>query len=41
MPSCGPRLDAAAGWSAYTHQLDAPHLEGLARALPSVCSGCR
>ncbi|MFJ5730329.1 chorismate mutase [Streptomyces paradoxus] len=39
VPSCGPRLVAAAGWSAYTHRLDAPHLEGLGRALPSVCAG--
>jgi chorismate mutase len=29
LPSCGPRLAVAAGWSAYTHRLDAPHLEGL------------
>ncbi|GGX00733.1 chorismate mutase [Streptomyces lomondensis] len=39
VPSCGPRLAAAAGWSAYTHRLDALHLKGLGRALPSVCSG--
>lgn len=39
VPSCGPRLATAAGWSAYTHRLDAPHLEGLVRALSSVCSG--
>ncbi|MEU0170438.1 chorismate mutase [Streptomyces iakyrus] len=40
-PSCGPRLATAAGWSAYTHRLDALHLEGLGRALPSVCAGPR
>ncbi|MFF8935462.1 chorismate mutase [Streptomyces paradoxus] len=38
VPSCGPRLAAAAGWSAHTHRLDAPHLDGLGRALPSVCA---
>lgn len=38
LPSCGPRLAAAAGWSVYTHRLDALHLKGLARALPSVCA---
>ncbi|MDQ0746765.1 chorismate mutase [Streptomyces africanus] len=38
LPSCGPRLAAAAGWSAYTHRLDALHLKGLGRALPSVCA---
>jgi chorismate mutase len=37
-PSCGPRLVMAAGWSAYTHRLDALHLKGLGRALPSVCA---
>ncbi|MFD5228498.1 chorismate mutase [Streptomyces qaidamensis] len=41
LPSCGPRLATAAGWSAYTHRLDAPHLEGLGRAMPSVCAGPR
>jgi chorismate mutase len=41
LPSCGPRLATSAGWSAYTHRLDAPHLEGLGRALPSVCAGSR
>ncbi|MFE7898143.1 chorismate mutase [Streptomyces sp. NPDC057424] len=39
VPPCGPRLAAAAGWSAYTHRLDVLHLEGLGRALPSVCAG--
>jgi chorismate mutase len=38
LPSCGPRLATAAGWSAYTHRLDALHLKGLGRALPSVCA---
>ncbi|MET9866739.1 chorismate mutase [Streptomyces sp. NPDC006386] len=38
LPSCGPRLVIAAGWSAYDHRLDALHLEGLGRALPSVCA---
>ncbi|MFJ8468080.1 chorismate mutase [Streptomyces swartbergensis] len=37
LPSCGPRLVTAAGWSAYTHRLDGLHLKGLGRALPSVC----
>ncbi|MEU6179807.1 chorismate mutase [Streptomyces coeruleorubidus] len=37
LPSCGPRLATAAGWSAYTHRLDGLHLKGLGRALPSVC----
>ncbi|MER5578926.1 chorismate mutase [Streptomyces massasporeus] len=41
VPSCAPRLAVAAGWSAYTHRLDALHLEGLGRALPSVCAGSR
>ncbi|MEV5101276.1 chorismate mutase [Streptomyces massasporeus] len=41
VPSCGPRLAVASGWSAYTHRLDALHLEGLQRALPSVCAGSR
>ncbi|MFI6805450.1 chorismate mutase [Streptomyces luteogriseus] len=41
VPSCGPRLATAAGWSAHIHRLDALHLEGLARALPSVCNGSR
>ncbi|MFI2717342.1 chorismate mutase [Streptomyces collinus] len=40
-PACGPRLAMAAGWSAYTHRLDAPHLEGMGRALPSVCAAPR
>lgn len=40
-PSCGPRLATAVGWSAYTHRLDVLHLEGLGRALPSVCAGPR
>ncbi|MFJ3621483.1 chorismate mutase [Streptomyces iakyrus] len=40
-PSCGPRLAMAAGWSAYTYRLDALHLEGMGRALPSVCAGPR
>ncbi|MFJ8593947.1 chorismate mutase [Streptomyces sp. NPDC093598] len=40
-PSCGPRLAVAAGWSASTYRLDALHLEGLVRALPSVCTGAR
>ncbi|MEU4468062.1 chorismate mutase [Streptomyces sp. NPDC024017] len=39
VPSCGPHLAGAAGWSAYTHRLDALHLKGLGRALPSVCAG--
>ena len=38
LPSCGPRLVTAAGWSAYTHRLDGLHLKGLGRALPSVCA---
>ncbi|MET9680116.1 chorismate mutase [Streptomyces coeruleorubidus] len=38
LPSCGPRLATAAGWSAYTHRLDGLHLKGLGRALPSVCA---
>ncbi|UOB14523.1 chorismate mutase [Streptomyces sp. HP-A2021] len=37
LPSCGPRLATAAGWSAYTHRLDTLHLKALGRALPSVC----
>ncbi|WP_369169498.1 chorismate mutase [Streptomyces sp. R28] len=37
-PSCEPRLGLAAVRSAYGHELDAPHLEGLVRALPSVCA---
>ncbi|MFF5958032.1 chorismate mutase [Streptomyces luteogriseus] len=41
VPSCGPRLAVAAGWSAHSHRLDALHLEGLGRALPSVCAGSR
>ncbi|MGK5693949.1 chorismate mutase [Streptomyces sp. URMC 128] len=38
LPSCGRRLAAAAGWSAYTHRLDTLHLKALGRALPSVCA---
>lgn len=38
-PSCAPRLSVAAARSAYGHRLDLLHLEGLARALPSVCAG--
>ena len=38
-PSCGPRLRVAAVRSAYGHRLDALHVEGLVRALPSVCQG--
>ncbi|MEU0244268.1 chorismate mutase [Streptomyces sp. NPDC006235] len=38
LPSCGPRLATAAGWSAYTHRLDPLHLKALGRALPSVCA---
>lgn len=41
VPSCGPRLAVAAGWSAYIHRLDALHLDGLGRSLPSVCAGPR
>jgi chorismate mutase len=41
VPSCGPRLATAAGWSAYSHRLDALHLKGLGRALPSVCAEAR
>ncbi len=37
-PSCTPRLGVAAVRSAYGHQLDALHVEGLLRALPSVCA---
>ncbi|MFH8658900.1 chorismate mutase [Streptomyces afghaniensis] len=37
LPSCGPRLATAAGWSAYTHGFDTLHLKALGRALPSVC----
>ncbi|KOG29071.1 chorismate mutase [Streptomyces resistomycificus] len=37
--SCAPRLTVAAARSAYGHELDLLHLEGLARALPSVCAG--
>jgi chorismate mutase len=36
-PSCEPRLAVAAARSAYGHGLDALHLAGLGRALPSVC----
>ncbi|MFE6621661.1 chorismate mutase [Streptomyces sp. NPDC057740] len=37
-PSCEPRLAVAAVRSAYGHELDALHVEGLVRALPSVCA---
>ncbi|MFE9441122.1 chorismate mutase [Streptomyces sp. NPDC006602] len=37
--SCVPRLSVAAARSAYGHELDLLHLEGLGRALPSVCVG--
>ncbi|KDN77388.1 chorismate mutase [Streptomyces olindensis] len=37
LPSCGPRLVTAAGWSAFDHRLDVLHVKGLGRALPSVC----
>lgn len=37
-PSCELRLYGAAAGSAYGHQLDVLHLQGLARALPSVCT---
>ncbi|MFI7414742.1 chorismate mutase [Streptomyces sp. NPDC049627] len=37
-PSCEPRLGVAALRSAYGHELDALHGEGLVRALPSVCA---
>ena len=37
-PSCEPRLGLAALRSAYGHELDALHVEGLVRALPSVCA---
>jgi chorismate mutase len=33
-----PRLSVAAARSAYGHRLDLLHLEGPARALPSVCA---
>jgi chorismate mutase len=36
--SCAPRLTVAAIRSAYAHRLDLLHLEGLTRALPSVCA---
>jgi chorismate mutase len=36
-PSCGPRLALASVRSAYGHRLDGLHMEGLVRALPSVC----
>ena len=36
--SCEPRLAVAAVRSAYGHELDALHVEGLVRALPSVCA---
>ena len=35
--SCLPRLSVAAARSAYGHRLDLLHMEGLRRALPSVC----
>jgi chorismate mutase len=37
-PACGPRLGVAAVRSAYGHELDALHVAGLVRALPSVCA---
>ncbi|KUL25939.1 chorismate mutase [Streptomyces regalis] len=37
-PSCEPRLGVAAVRSAYGHELDALHVRGLVRALPSVCA---
>lgn len=37
-PSCEPRLYGAAAWSAYGHELDALHLRGMKRALPSACT---
>lgn len=37
-PSCAPRLGVAAVRSAYGQELDALHVEGLVRALPSVCA---
>ncbi|KMS70361.1 chorismate mutase [Streptomyces viridochromogenes] len=37
-PACEPRLVVAAVRSAYGHELDALHVEGLVRALPSVCA---
>lgn len=36
--SCEPRLRVAALRSAYGHRLDRLHVEGLVRALPSVCA---
>ncbi|BBC36215.1 putative chorismate mutase [Streptomyces graminofaciens] len=36
--SCEPRLRVAAVRSAYGHRLDGLHVEGLVRALPSVCA---
>ncbi|MFC8073990.1 gamma subclass chorismate mutase AroQ [Streptomyces sp. NPDC057307] len=36
--TCEPRLYGAAALSAYSHQLNLPHLKGLERALPSVCA---
>ncbi|MEV2212728.1 chorismate mutase [Streptomyces sp. NPDC050997] len=36
--SCAPRLSVAAVRSAHGHELDLLHLEGLGRALPSVCA---
>ncbi|MPY61006.1 chorismate mutase [Streptomyces spongiae] len=38
-PSCEPRLRVSAVRSAYGHRLDVLHVEGLVRALPSVCQG--
>jgi chorismate mutase len=35
--ACEARLRVAAARSAYEHQLDGLHLEGLGRAVPSVC----
>ncbi|MFD6988072.1 chorismate mutase [Streptomyces sp. NPDC059943] len=37
-PSCEPRLYDAAAWSAFGHELDALHLRGMERALPSACA---
>ncbi|MGW2379160.1 chorismate mutase [Streptomyces lincolnensis] len=37
--SCEPRLAVASVRSAFGYRLDALHLEGLARAVSSVCSG--
>lgn len=37
-PSCQPRLAVATVRSVYGHELDPLHVEGLVRALPSVCA---